>query len=163
MSRVLFCLIALVLFAPGPEQTSAIPLRILVLNSAEEAARVRAELEKGADFAVLAREKSVDATSLDGGLLGKVDPSTMRAEIRTALQGLAPGQMSPVFRMASGFAVVKVLMPDELNGIVDFQRARQASIRAESAIRFDVNLSGWSEAAAALASFDKPANWNTDL
>ena len=69
---VVFCLLALVLFAPGQEQTStAIALRILVLNSAEESARVRAELEKGADFAVLAREKSVDATSLDGGLLGK--------------------------------------------------------------------------------------------
>ena len=165
MSRVLVCLLlALVVFAPGQVQTStAIPLRILVLNSAEEAARVRAELEKGADFAVLAREKSVDATSLDGGLLGKVDPSTLREEIRTALRGLAPGQISPVFRIPSGFAVVKVLAPDELAGIAEFQRARQAAIRAESSIRFDVNLSGFSEAAAALADFAKPANWNTDL
>jgi hypothetical protein len=32
MPRVLFCLLALVLFAPGQEQTStAIPLRLLVL------------------------------------------------------------------------------------------------------------------------------------
>src|SRR5215471_16467864 len=164
MSRVLFCLVALVLFAPGQEQTStAVPLRLLVLNSAEEAARVRAELEKGADFAVLAREKSVDATSLDGGLLGKVDPSTLRAEIRTALRGLAPGQMSPVFRIPSGFAVVKVLAADEFAGIAESQRARQAAIRAEGSIRFDVNLSGFTEAAAALADFAKPANWNTDL
>src|SRR5215471_13526739 len=132
MSCVLFCLLALVLFAPGQEQTSdAIPLRILVLNSAEEAARARTELEKGADFAVLAREKSVDATSLDGGLLGKVDPSTLREEIRTAVRGLAPGQLSPVFRITSGFAVVKVLAPDELSGIAEYQRARQAAIRAE--------------------------------
>src|ERR1039457_134184 len=97
MSRVLFCvLLALVVFAPGQLRTStAIPLRILVLNSAEESARVRAQLENGADFAVLAREKSVDATSLDGGLLGNVDPSTLREEIRTAVRGLAPGQISP--------------------------------------------------------------------
>src|SRR5215467_9605740 len=164
MSRVLCCLLALVLFAPGQDQTStAIPLRLVVLNSAEEAARVRADIEKGADFAVLAREKSVDATSLDGGLLGKVDPSTLREEIRTALRGLAPGQISPVFRMPSGFAVVKVLAPAELAGIAEFQRARQAALRAEGSIRFDVNLSGFSEAAAALASFAKPANWNSDL
>ena len=164
MSRVLFCLLALVLFAPGQEQTSTgIPLRLLVLNSAEEAARVRVELEKGADFAVLAREKSVDATSLDGGLLGKVDPATLRQELRTALRGLAPGQLSPVFRIPSGFAIVKVLAPDELAGITESQRARQAAIRAEGSIRFDVNLSGFSEAAAALASYAKPANWNTDL
>jgi hypothetical protein len=164
MSRALFCLLALVFFVLGQEQTStAIPVRLLVLNSAEEAARVRAELEKGADFAVLAREKSVDATSLDGGLLGKIDPSTLREEFRTALRGLAPGQISPVFKIPSGFAIVKVLRPDELAGIAESQRARQAAIRAESSIRFDVNLAGFSEAAAALASFTKPANWNTDL
>src|SRR5215475_3313460 len=144
MPRVLFCLLALILFARGQDQNSSgIPLRLLVVNSAEEAARVRAELEKGADFGVLAREKSVDATSLDGGLLGKVDPSTMREEIRTALRGLAPGQISPVFRMPSGFAVVKVLAPDELAGIAESQRARQAAVRAESSIRFDVNISGF--------------------
>src|SRR6478609_9611020 len=164
MSRVLFCLVAVVLFASGQELTStAIPLRILVLNSVEEAARVRAELEKGADFGVLARQKSVDATSLDGGLLGKVDPASLREEIRTAVRGLTPGQLSPVFRMPSGFAIVKVLAGDELVGIAESQRARQAAIRAEGSIRFDVNLSGFSEAAAALANFAKPANWNTDL
>jgi tetratricopeptide (TPR) repeat protein len=165
MSRVLLCLLlALVVFALAQEQSStAIPLRILVLNSAEELARVRAEIEKGADFAVLAREKSVDATSLDGGLLGKVDPSTLREEIRTAVRGLAPGQISPVFRLPSGFAIVKVLAPDELAGITESQRARQAAIRAEGSIRFDVNLSGFTEAAGALANFAKPANWNTDL
>jgi tetratricopeptide (TPR) repeat protein len=163
-SRVLFCLLlALAVFAPGQEQTSTVPLRILVLNSAEELARVRAEIEKGADFGVLAREKSVDATSLDGGLLGKVDPSTLREEIRTAVRGLAPGQISPVFRLPSGFAIVKVLAPDEVAGMAASQRARQAAILAEGSIRFDVNVSGFSEAAAALANFAKPANWNSDL
>src|SRR5215831_13631365 len=164
MSRVLFCVLAIVFFSSGQEETSAaIPLRLLVLNSADEAARVRAELEKGADFGVLAREKSVDATSLDGGLLGKVDPSTLREEFRTALRGLAPGKISPVFRIPSGFAIVKVLAPGEVAGIAESQRARQAAIRAEGSIRFDVNLSGFTEAAAALADYAKPANWNTDL
>src|SRR3954468_9015375 len=143
MSRVLFVLLALVLFAPGQELPStAIPMRILVLNSAEEAARVRAELEKGADFGVLARQKSVDATSLDGGLLGKVDPSTLREEVRTALRGLAPGRLSPVFQIPSGFAIVKVLAPGEFAGIAESQRARQAAISAEGSIRFTTNLVG---------------------
>src|SRR3982750_579406 len=103
MSRALFCLLfALVVHAPGQDLAStAIPLRILVLNSAEEAGRARVELEKGADFAVLARQKSVDATSLDGGLLGAVDPSTLREEIRTAVRGLGAGQLSPVFKLPS--------------------------------------------------------------
>jgi tetratricopeptide (TPR) repeat protein len=164
MSRVLFCLLSLGLFALGQQPIStAVPLRILVLNSAEEAARVRAELVKGTDFAVLARQKSVDATSLDGGLLGKVEPSTLREEIRSAVRGLAPGQISPVFRLPSGFAIVKMLQPDEFAGIEESQRARQAALRAEGSIRFDLNLSGFSEAASALANYPKPANWRTDL
>ncbi len=164
MPRALVCLLlAFVLFAPGQEQTSsAVPLRLLVLNSAEEAARIRAEIEKGADFAVLAREKSVDATSLDGGLLGKVDPSSLRAEIRTALAGLAPGQLSPVFRIPSGFAILKVLTADEFAGIEEFQRARQAAVRAEGSIRFDANVAGFIEAGSALADYVKPDHWNAD-
>jgi parvulin-like peptidyl-prolyl isomerase len=105
---------------------------------------------------VLAREKSVDVTSLDGGLLGTVDPSTLREEIRTALRGLATGQLSPVFRIPSGFAIVKVLAQDELAGIAESQRARQAAIRSEGSSRFDVNLSGFTEAAAALADYAIP-------
>ena len=163
MSRVLFgLLLALVVFAPGQEQTSnAIPLRIVALNSAEEAVRVRAELEKGADFAVLAREKSVDATSLDGGLLGKAQPSTLREEIRTALRGLAPGRISPVFRIPSGFAIVKVLAPDELAGIAESQRARQAAIRAEGSIRFDVNVGRLSSVGGPYELCQAP-RWNAD-
>jgi hypothetical protein len=32
-------------------------------------------VKRGADFAELAREKSTDATSVDGGFLGQVDPA----------------------------------------------------------------------------------------
>lgn len=70
MPRVLVCLLlAFVVFAPGQEQSSnAIPLRILVLNSAEEAARVRAELETGVDFDVLAHEKNRVRSPIGRGL-----------------------------------------------------------------------------------------------
>ena len=67
-----------------------------------------------------------------------------------------------MFRIPSGFAIVKVLAPDELAGIAESQRARQAAIRAEGSIRFDVNVGGFSEAAAALSNYAKPANWNAD-
>ena len=164
MSRVLFCLLlALVVVAPGQLRTStAIPLRLMVLNSADEAATVRAQLEKGVDFAVLAREKSVDATSVDGGLLGTVDPASLRLEIRAALRGLTPGQLSPVFKIPSGFAIVKVLAPGEVAGIAASERARQTALRAESGIRFDVNVSGFTEAVSALMNYAKPAHWDAD-
>jgi len=162
MARLLFCFLIAAFFAPGQDQTD-VPLRLIVVNSAAEADRLRAQLQNGADFAVLAREKSIDATSIDGGLLGTVDPSTLREEMRLAIRGLGPGQISAVFRIPSGFAIAKHLTPDELTSLDDSKRARQAAIRAESGIRFDLNISGLNEAESALVNFHKPADWNLDL
>src|SRR3954471_8766855 len=115
MPRVLiwFCLAAIFVFGQDPP-SAGVPLRLIVVNSAAEAEAIAQRLKSGADFAVLAREKSVDATSVDGGLLGTVDPATLRAELRTALQGLGAGQVSGVFRLPSGFAIVKVLPASEM-------------------------------------------------
>src|SRR5579883_1644179 len=104
---LLFAFLAFTQDAPPPP--TAVPLRLIVVNSAAEAGALRRQLESGADFAVLAREKSTDATAADGGLLGTVDPASLREEIRAAIRGLAPGQLSPVFRLPSGYAIAKVL------------------------------------------------------
>ncbi len=164
MSRVfLWIFVAAVLALSQDPPAASIPLRLIVVNSAAEAGQLRQQLQKGADFAVLAREKSVDATSVDGGLLGKVDPSTLRAELRTAIQGLGPGGVSPVFRLPSGFAIVKVLPASEISGLEEAQRARSFAVSAEGSIRFDFDISGLNEAESALANFPKPPGWNLDL
>jgi hypothetical protein len=51
-----------------------VAVRIIVVDGADEAARILLQLMGGADFAELARVKSTDATSVDGGFLGEVDP-----------------------------------------------------------------------------------------
>ena len=160
MLRALLGLFAAVLFVSGEDPR--VPLRILVVNSPTEAASLHQQLENGADFAVLAREKSVDATSLDGGLLGAVDPAGLRMEIREALHGLAPGRISQVFRVPSGYAIVKILPANELSDLDASQRARQAALHAEGDIRFDFDISGLNEAEAALANWNKPADWNRE-
>jgi len=83
----------------------ALPLRLIVVSTQDDAQRIHDQLKSGADFAVLARLKSVDETSADGGLLGDVDPATLREELKSALQGLEPGQISrwSKCRMASPF------------------------------------------------------------
>ncbi len=164
MSRALIWPTLLAVLALGQEAPpAAIPLRLIVLNTAADAAKIRRQLESGADFAVLAREKSIDATSVDGGLLGAVDPSTLRAELRAAIQGLNPGQLSQVFRLPSGFAIVKVPLPSEVAGLESAQRARQFAVSAEGSIRFDFDISGLNEAESALAGYPKPPGWNLDL
>src|ERR1700674_393553 len=85
-----------------------ITLRIIVVSSAEEAERILERLKQGQDFAVLARLKSIDSTADEGGLMGKIAPSLLRPELRDALQGIGPGQISPVVRVPLGYAILKV-------------------------------------------------------
>src|SRR6185369_516936 len=134
----------------GQSPSPSIPLRLIVVNSAAEADALHTRIAGGADFGVLAREKSIDPTSLDGGLLGKVDPANLRAELRDALEHLAPGQISPVFKLPAGFAILKLLQPDELAALDDTERARQFAVSAEGSVRFDFDISGINEAESAL-------------
>jgi peptidyl-prolyl cis-trans isomerase D len=57
------------------------------VGSADEAQRILESLKKGEDFAALAKQKSTDATADDGGYMGKIDPATLRPELREALNG----------------------------------------------------------------------------
>ena len=68
------------------DDANAIPVRLIVVNSAEDAQAIEDRLKAGADFAVLAREASVDPTSSDGGFLGKIDPASLRDELRDGLR-----------------------------------------------------------------------------
>jgi len=136
---------------------------MIVVNSADEAEKIQAELKRGADFAVLAREKSVDATAIDGGLMGRVDPGTLRAELRTALQGLEAGSISQTVKIPSGYAILKVLAPSDMADLENVERARQFAVSAEGSVRFDFDISGLNEAEAALANFPKPGGWNLNL
>jgi len=145
---------------PSP---NAIPLRLIVAGSASDAEKILEQLKNGADFAVLARERSVDATSVDGGFLGNVDPATLRAELRDALRGMEPGQLSGVFKLPSGFAILKVLRLSEASDLENTERARQLAIGAEGSVKFDFDISGLNETEAALAAFPKPDGWYLDL
>src|ERR1700683_2177485 len=64
------------------DDANATAVRLIVVNSAEDAQAIENRLKAGADFAVLAREASVDPTSASGGFLGKIDPASLRDELR---------------------------------------------------------------------------------
>jgi tetratricopeptide (TPR) repeat protein len=145
------------------DDANAIPVRLIVLNSAQEAQAILDRLEAGDDFAVLAREESVDATAVDGGLLGKIDPSTLRAELRDALRGVQPGQLSKIVKIPSGYAVLKVLAETETADIENTDHARQAAIRAEGSVRYDLLVDGLAEAQAGLVQLPRPDDWGQDL
>ncbi|MGC9949650.1 MAG: FG-GAP-like repeat-containing protein [Bryobacteraceae bacterium] len=141
---------------------ATVAVRLLVVDSPGEAVRILQQLKNGADFAVLAREKSTDATAVDGGFLGKIDPATLRPELRDALRGLRPGALSPIVKLPSGYAVLKVLANSDLAKLDEASRARQAAITAGSSVRYAPDLDGQSESVATLLQIPKPPDWGQD-
>jgi len=147
---------------PG-EAPGTIPIEIIVVASLDEANSVLNRLKSGFDFAVLAREKSTDPTAIDGGFLGKVDPETLRSELRDALQGLRPGEFSQIVKLPSGYALMKVLPDSEVAKFDDVNRARQAALAAESSVKFGPDVQGAGAAFAAIRQIPKPDGWEQDL
>lgn len=88
-----------------PPPNDHVTVRMIVVGSADEAAQVVQRLTNGADFAVLAKSLSIDPSADSGGWLGRVAVSSLRPELRRALEGLKPGQVSPFVRIPTGFAI----------------------------------------------------------
>ena len=58
-------------------------LGIIVVPSRSDIEQVLKQLHAGMDFSVLAKERSVDATAVDGGYMGRTIPEQLRAEYET--------------------------------------------------------------------------------
>lgn len=143
--------------------TPRVPARLIVVNSQAEISAVLARLKKNDDFAVVAREQSIDATSLVGGFLGAVDPATLRPELREAIKSLKPGQISSVIKVPDGYVIVKLLPAGELANMDEVDRERQIAVRAESALRYAPDVSGFVEAENVFFKSPKPADWPQNL
>jgi tetratricopeptide (TPR) repeat protein len=92
----------------GQDPPTSIELRIIVVNSQTEAEQLVQQLKTGGDFVALARQKSIDPSASDGGSLGRMDPETMRTELRDALKGAVPGQIKGPIKIPTGYAILKV-------------------------------------------------------
>jgi len=139
------------------------PLRILVVDSLAKAQQIVERLKRGEDFAVLAKEKSSDATAESGGYMGTIDPSMLRAELKEALTGVAPGQVSPIVHIPEGYAILKVLPPDSVVQMENSNRNRLAAVSALGSVKYTPNVSGIGEAESALFRSAKPPGWDQDL
>ncbi len=80
----------------------------ILLETEEAAAEVKAELDEGADFAELARERSTGPSGPNGGTLGWFGPGMMVPEFEQAVNGLEPGGISEPFQTQFGWHVAKL-------------------------------------------------------
>ena len=137
-------------------------LRIIVVESAVEAERVRERLLAGDRFDTLATQLSVDPSANRGGMLGRLQIAALRPELRAAVQTLGVGQISAVVPVPTGFAVLKVV-PDEEAGAGDtLVTPTNRAISAAGSVKPTLDVSGFAMAVVALQEFDKPADWNQD-
>ncbi|MEB3103841.1 peptidylprolyl isomerase [Ferviditalea candida] len=89
-----------------PEQVKA---SHILVGGKEEAAAILADLKKGADFAAIAKEKSLDSATKDnGGDLGFFAKGDMEEAFEKAAFSLPVGSLSDPVQTSNGYHIIKV-------------------------------------------------------
>ena len=146
---------------PAPAGSDEVMLRVIVVDSADKAQRIIVRSRAGENFIALAQAESIDPTGSAGGLLGRLALSTLPPVLRNALVGVAPGQLSPVVQIPTGFAILKVL-DDTDPANRSMNAAASATLATEANVKYVIDVSGLLEAEAVLQAFPKPDDWNQD-
>ena len=146
---------------PRAQSSTPLNLGLIVAPTDPQAQQLLQQLKGGTDFAVLAKEKSIDSTAIDGGYLGSLDPLQLRPELQPAIRGLGVGQYSEVVQIPSGFAILTIFAVAPLTHDLDVDRLK--SLFSAGAVRDTIDISGQASANAALAAYPKPEGWNRDL
>src|SRR6202522_2491778 len=130
---------------------------------------ILAALRHGDDFSTLARRMSSDPSADNGGDLGAVKPEDLRAELRDALAQLRPGQVSPVIRIPTGYAILQLAVEEDARarlptreepGNQTMASAGAPSVTGRAVVRQVPETSGLLEVEAAFRAMPKPARWN---
>lgn len=158
----------------GTPTPAKVPVEVIVVSSRSEAEKILDQLKHGADFASVAKEKSTDPTSNDGGSMGEVEIASLRPELRDALKDVAPGGLSSIVKLPSGYAILKISFAHSSSADRTQQPSAARSnmgtpggtqLQAMSStglLKYSVDVSGLNEAEAALARYTKPSGWDQD-
>jgi peptidyl-prolyl cis-trans isomerase C len=82
--------------------------RHILVETEDEAKAIKADLDKGADFADLAKKKSKDPGASDGGDLGFFTKEQMVPEFSAVAFTLEPGKISDPVKSQFGWHIIKV-------------------------------------------------------
>ncbi len=92
------------------DEKEQVKLRHILLKTLEEAQQVEEELKKGADFAKLAQERSIDTATKDqGGDMGWVERGTLDSALEKVVFSLEKGDRTSVIKTSFGYEIVEVL------------------------------------------------------
>ncbi len=84
--------------------------RHILVRDEKEAQKIIAELNKGGDFATLARDRSIGPNARDGGDLGWFGPGSMLPSLEKIAMSLSVGEVSrPPVKTQFGWNIIKVV------------------------------------------------------
>ena len=150
-------------FAATQSDSQEVPLSIIVAPSEPDAQKILVRLQGGGDFAALAREKSIDPSSVRGGYLGKLEPASLRPELKQALNGVRPGQISGIAKIPAGFAILKIWNQPPSESAEPPAKPGMQALSSSGAVRVTYDYSGFAAALTAVSKLNKPDGWNRDL
>lgn len=156
-----FCVGARSVAAPTPADSGDQPIGIFVTKTATDAATAERALQAGANFAILAAERSTDPSSEDGGYIGRLRDADLAQEVRSQLLRLHPGQVTPVQPVRGGFAIYTVFVA--IPPTHDLDAEDILNLTRSGVIEQGISLSGADEAGVVFNAFPKPVDWNRDL
>lgn len=119
---------------PGMCKTQAsVRAAQIVVGDARKAGQVKARLQKGEDFAVVATQVSTGPEAARGGDLGLISRETMPEPLDKTLFNLPVGKISPVVKSAYGYHIFKVMdiQPARTRPFSDCKEDVMAAIRAQ--------------------------------
>ena len=109
---------------------------IIQTKTEADAQAVLDQLKNGADFAALAKEKSIDPISRrNGGDMGWLEPSTTPDELKDA-KLTSKGQLSGVVKSSVGFLVVRLddIQPEQVKPLAEVRDSIVGKVEQEKAI-----------------------------
>jgi peptidyl-prolyl cis-trans isomerase C len=90
------------------KRSETIKVSHILVRSEKEAEEILEELKKGAEFSNLARERSLDPSSKNGGQMGWLERTVMDSDFAKAAFALGKGEMSVVVHSQFGYHIIKV-------------------------------------------------------
>jgi peptidyl-prolyl cis-trans isomerase C len=129
--------------------------RHILVETEDEAKAIKAELDKGGDFAELAKKKSKDPGASDGGDLGFFTKEQMVPEFSAVAFTLEPGKISDPVKSQFGWHIIKV-EEKRSRKAPDFEQVK-AQIETYVTRKAQADYVGKLREAAKIERMDKPA------
>jgi hypothetical protein len=150
-------------FAAQEDNGLAAALQIIRVESRAIADTIASRLKAGESFEALAAQYSLDPSAPRGGYIGKLKISTLRPELREALQGVGPGQVTPVVQTPAGYVILKTLSPADALLFEARALSKPVFQPAQFNYKLVTSVVGDAEVESYFRQISKPPNYEQDL